>query len=300
MIRQLRCHGLGVVAAVLGLQGTGCHPYMKDCELWEYDELMSTCGYDPADPTSGYLMGGTDTTVDLACVEAISQHYCMDWNSFDEQPKAFNHPSTVGQNVVASLLTIAGTSAGPLTPEQLSYAPSGVQPFASRFPEGAGLGEVMFEITTQSIETIRYNNNEYWDSLGSYRDGIVQVGTGDDIDWVDGPCNGCEGARTNVGVISLVLVHEAAHSFYPHHHGCPGHPDDQTCDPTIDGAYGLSTWWAMTWMEATLNDIYGGACHRMIVKTMEFGCDRIGDHGDWPFCDDNLDGYYIDCHDAWW
>jgi hypothetical protein len=286
------------ILLLLFLQGIACHPYMNHCERWDYEDLMAVCGYDSDDPDSGYLMGRLEYSVDLGCVEAISQHYCVDWRSFDEEPAPFNYPDSVGKNLIASLLTIAGTTAGPLSPEQLDLAPAKMQQFASDMPNGVGLGEVMFEFTTQGIETIRYEDNDR-SYMAAHKDGLVKL-HGESISWTDGPSIGGDGSKTNVGLISLILVHEASHRIYGDHIGCDLDPEPVSCDPDIEGAYGLSTWWSMTWMKATLDRIYGTACSRMLGKTEHYGCGRIGDHGVWPYCDEEAIEPYIDCDEAWW
>lgn len=273
-----------ILGLVLGLQATGCRPYTAKCERWEYDELMSVCGYNPDDPMSGYLMGRDGYAVGSDCIDAVGQHYCVDWKSFGEEPQAFVEPQTYGEHIVANLLSIVGTTAGPARTEQFEYAPESLQALVSDLPTEVGFGQVMFSFTTAAIDTIRYGPG--MDAMGLYNNGLVRLG---DL--------GIGDVHPNVIVadeyppwplVGLVLVHEAAHDLYPGHQGCDLGVD---CDPDIEGAYGLSAWWATSWLTATHKLVSYRTCQTLRIDAYEYGCMRIGDFGDWPVCDLN----FVEC-----
>lgn len=262
---------------ILGLQATACRPYTAKCERWDYETLMSVCGYEPDVPTSGYLMGRDGYAVGSDCIEAVGRHYCVDWKSFGEEPEAFVEPVTYEENIVAALLSVVGTTAGSLEQQQLMYAPVTMQEYVAGLSEEIGFGEMMFAFTTDAIDTIRYGPE--MEAMGFYNNGLVRLGDlgiGDESNIIVPP------GFTDAPLVSLILVHEAAHDLYPGHEGCGQDPD---CDPDIEGAYGLSAWWAGIWLNATVEHIHRHGCDTLHWYAYTLGCKRIGDPGDWPICD---------------
>lgn len=268
----------------------GCTGWPPACSEQSYDEVVAACGNPDAGQVAALLEEEGKVEVSEECIDALGEQYCVQWNEFGGRPEPFSSPWNFAESLVFALLSIVDPTRQAASLEWWDNAPSELSSVAQAHADELGVsldelgvGEFMFTFMTDRISAIYYD--EELSVLGSYyEDGSVILG---DLDaMLGGEDSGpvIEARPYPVQFVAILLVHEVGHDLYPGHQGCQeGAP--QGCDPTMEGANGVSAFWGRTWLELHLEELDEQDCSRLAAWIFVRACLSIESFEDWPVCD---------------
>ncbi len=234
-------------------------------------------------PLSG---AGVLQPVSQACAEAMGEAIAMDWESFDETPRAFTTAVTPAEIVIGGALVAAGTQGFTVGAALDEQAPATMTARLERFrglddlvdDDDAGLLWAPF--LADAVDEVHYTGSA--DYVMRYSEGRIDVG---DLDGEEDVGLSAGAEAVLVPQAASFLVHEASHSFYAGHGSCE--PLETTpyvwCDDTSDGAYGVGAWWLWTWLGANADRLDEFHC-REAQHALYEQCQRIVDVAGFAAC----------------
>lgn len=231
----------------------------------------------------------------MACAVGVGDTFGIDWESFGEEPAAFDGAATSGQRVVVALLINIGTS-GATVGEVLASPPgsrtgaeltrvAGDEGLEPGDPAGA-LWYGYIRAQTHRIVYAPLLSDQGWTM--AYDDGSVFVSD----------LNSVAGSTPELSVSALkaagALVHEATHglSGMTHVDCVAGTNEFPACDVDADGPHGVNHWFGYTWFNAgAAVQLEESACWVAVGETLD-SCSNIIDISEFPACSD---GYWEAC-----
>ncbi len=259
-----------------------------------YSEVFDSCETVAHDAPTNYSDGRFYEAIPAECGSTLGDAFGLDWESFGLEPREFHEAGAAADLVIGGLLMAIADNNVDIAQTLDAGAPPTLADELARVSDDLDLddttdaGELWFGFMQGAVRRIEFTSSNDYTMAYDRAEDLVLVG---DIKDVVPP----EGFEEEGGIwihnskavleIAGVLVHEASHAFYPGHVDCAGDAiASNSCDATIDGAYGANAWWAHLWLENNLDVVDRSTCLE-VAYAAEHGCEHINEIEDWPACE---------------
>jgi hypothetical protein len=233
---------------------------------------------------------GIGSQVTAMCAEAVGDQIGLDWESFGEEPKGYDHPTTPAQLVVSGTLLIVAPSNATIASALSDGAPPRLRAQLSKtaaeeaLSGGQDAGELYYSYLITAVSRVVFERDPADASVAaSYQAGVVTVNN-----WTSDPYPTEGGFPIHPFRGAAILFHEAGHSESPSEHvACVGHDGATLCDPDRDGAIGAAEWWRFQWFISNGGSLDFAGCGRL-MDLFYRGCSYINDDPSYPACHSSL------------
>ncbi len=221
------------------------------------------------------------------CASTLGDSVGIEWDSFGLEPADLGGSDT-GAYLLASLLTIAASDAPTLAetladPDLPDLARLRLQEIAlvDGLADESPAAAAWFSLVHTAIRSTTYSQIVQGGAYAQYNIKEQRVTVADNFVGLDGTLVGADVPAAGAGVI----LHEAAHSFTDVHEPCSS-LTPQSCDATINGAYGIGIWWLHAWRRTYGGELSPQDCSDL--HALLFGqCNHIEAVEGWLPCEDD-------------